>query len=108
MRSTSIRPKRSKPRRGQPTSRQTKEVRLGVYGRSGGRCELNLHPECIRGILPFAGPDPLSHGHLVHLHAKRRFGTSMENCAWGCYKCHLISLHNPKPCPPKPAMEKQA
>ena len=93
---------RSKPRRGQPTRKQMTEVRLAVYGRAGGRCELNLVDDCDGRVLPWKGPDAMSHGHLVHLRAKQRGGTSLANCKWGCYACHLVGLHNPKPCPPKP------
>lgn len=95
-----IRPRRRR-RRGEPTARQKRELRLAVYGRAGGCCELRMDAQCLTGPLPFDGEDEYRRGHLVHLGARRRHGWSMENCVWGCWRCHLIALHNPKPCPPK-------
>ena len=62
--------KRTKPRRGQPTTEEKAAVRLAVYERAGGRCELNLGPKCIEGILAFEGDTPWDHGHFVHIKAK--------------------------------------
>jgi hypothetical protein len=88
-----IRKKRPGTRRGQPTPAEKTAIRLDVYERCGGRCELNLMPDCIKGILPFEGETPWDHGHLVHVHAKRRFGTTVEGCRWGCHVCHLQGMH---------------
>lgn len=102
MKRVPIKKKRTKPRRGQATPEETAAVRLAVYERSQGFCELRLSPNCVKGKLPWDGPDPWSHGHLVHLKAKRRNSTTVEGSRWGCWFCHLVGLHNPKPCPPKP------
>jgi hypothetical protein len=90
---TPVRKKRPGTRRGQPTPEEVKAVRLAVFERAKGKCELNLIPECIKGVLPFEGDSPWDHGHLVHIHAKRRFGTTVDGCKWGCWKCHLVGVH---------------
>lgn len=91
---TPIRKKRSKPRRGEPTAEEKEALRREVYERCGGRCELNLHPNCAKGVLPWDG-EVYERWHLVHLHAKRRFGWSEKNnkLLGGCYNCHIISVH---------------
>jgi len=103
IRRSQIRKKRPSTRRGQATPAEVEKVRLAVYERAGGRCELGIMPNCIKGILPFDGETPLDHGHLVHMKAKRRYGTSVEICKWGCWPCHLQGLHNSlgKPVPAK-------
>lgn len=84
-----------------------KKVRMAVYTRSDGRCELKLRNDCIPGRLPFNGHTPWDHGHLVHLKSEGAGGkTDEENCRWGCWKCHLLGMHNgetkdKKPVPPK-------
>lgn len=88
-----IRKVRSKPRRGQPTPAEKKVIRDRVYEESGGRCELNLSPQCIRGVLPKDGDTPWNHWHLVHLKAKRVHGWRRDNVCGGCHFCHLIELH---------------
>jgi hypothetical protein len=90
---TPVRKKIPGTRRGQLTPEEMQAVRLAVYERAGGRCELHLMPDCIQGILPFEGETPWNHGHLVHIHAKRRFGTTVDGCRWGCWKCHLVGVH---------------
>ena len=96
------RKKRPGTRRGQPTPEDVTAVREAVYARSGGRCELNRSAFCIKGVLPFEGDSTYSHGHLVHLRGKGAGGKTDEaNCFWGCWHCHLVSLHNPKSVPPK-------
>jgi hypothetical protein len=70
------------------------EVRRAVYARAKGRCELNLSAECIPGVLPWDGETAMDHGHMVHIRNKRMWGTSVENCLWGCWKCHLIEMHS--------------
>lgn len=88
--------------------RRRKKVRLAVYERAGGLCELKLRNDCVRGVLAFKGETPWDHGHLVHKKSEGSGGkTDMENCCWGCWKCHLLGLHRGeydemnKPCPPK-------
>jgi hypothetical protein len=99
---TPIRRKRSKPRRGKPTVEEKAIVRRQVYERARGRCELRNLPDCIKGMLPFHGLNPWDHGHLVHLVSEGAGGpTNLENCRWGCWRCHLIGLHNPKSVPAK-------
>src|SRR5208282_940975 len=49
---TPIKKKRSKPRRGEPTAEEKARVRLAVFERAEGKCELNLGPKCIKGALP--------------------------------------------------------
>ena len=100
IRRTPIRKVRPGTRRGQATPAEVRSIREQVYERAGGRCELKLVPECIPGVLPFDGPI-MGRGHLCHIGAKRRHGTTVAGSKWGCWPCHLIGLHNPKPCPPK-------
>lgn len=94
-------------RRSVVKTKKRKEVRLQVFERSGGRCELNIRKDCM-GIVPFAGKTPYDHGHLVHLKSEGSGGkTDTKNCRWGCWPCHLLALHRGevsatnKPCPPK-------
>jgi hypothetical protein len=100
-RKTPLRPKRKRTRRGQPTPEEKAAIRLAVYERARGRCELNLGPKCIKGVLPFTG-DIFERWHLVHIHAKRRFGWGLDNLCGGCFWCHTDS-HNAggKPIPAK-------
>jgi hypothetical protein len=100
---TPVRKKRPGTRRGQPTPEEKAAIRLAVYERSGGRCELNLGPKCIKGILPFTGDSPLFHGHLVHVRSRGAGGKwTMENCLWGCVECHIGYSHTEgKPIPAK-------
>lgn len=97
-----IRKKRLSPRRGKATPQETAQVRRDVYVRARGYCELGKSPQCIRGRLPWDGLNPWDHGHLVHLVGKGAGGpTTVENCVWGCWHCHLVELHNPKSVPAK-------
>ena len=87
--------KRKTPRSKAKTNLRSK-IRLGVFERSGGRCELKLRDDCIPGVLPFTSRTgtPFDHGHLVHRLGEGAGGkTDMENCCWGCWKCHLLGLH---------------
>ena len=92
-RSTTPIRKRTKPRRGQPTPAEKTAIRLEVYERCEGRCELNLLPDCIKGVLPLDGETPWDHWHLVHIHSKRLGGWGLDNLKGGCWKCHLIGVH---------------
>lgn len=105
IRRTPIRKVRPGTRRGQPTSEQKGVIRFVAYERSGGRCDLDIHPEHVSGVLPFTG-SVFQRWHLVHLKAKRRFGWGEDNLCGGCFWCHSVALHQyggkDKPCPPKP------
>lgn len=97
-----IKKKRSKPRRGEPTREEKDAIRLAVYERAKGHCELHNLPNCVSGVLPFTGITPWDHGHLVHLKSLGAGGKwSMENCRLGCHICHLVGIHNPKSVPRK-------
>ena len=90
-------------RKGQPTMAEINAAKLAVYERSGGLCELNLGPKCIKGVLPFKGFTPWDHGHFVHIISKGAGGKyTAENGLWGCHECHL-GYHHTKGIPlPKP------
>ena len=91
---TPIKKKRSKPRRGEPTAEEKARVRLAVFERAEGKCELNLGPKCIKGALPFTGITPWDHGHFVHVKSKGAGGAfTEENGKWGCFQCHLGYMH---------------
>ena len=93
---TPPRKRRATPRRGEPTDEEKAIERRRVYDRCGGRCELNLMPDCIKGVLPFEGSTPWDHWHLVHKHSKRRFGWTEaqgNTLLGGCWRCHLIGVH---------------
>lgn len=92
--------KRKGTRRGQATPAEVREVREDVWERAVGRCELRLSSDYVSGILPWDGP-VLGRGHLVHMKGRRMWGTSVDICKLGCWHCHLVMMHNPKPCPPK-------
>lgn len=92
-RSSAIRKKRpGPPRRGELTQAEKDAIRLRVYEETGGRCQLNIMPNCMRGVLPFDG-GVRERWHLVHIRAKRRFGWGRENLTGGCPVCHLDGLH---------------
>ena len=89
-------------RRGELTPDEKEAERLRVYNRAGGMCELRgedgqpLDPGHWEGVLPLTGDSPWSHGHLVHLHAKRpAFWSEAQGntLLWGCPACHLIGMH---------------
>ena len=93
-RKTEIRKRRSKPRRGALSREEKHSIKQAIYDRAGGQCELRLSPQCIRGVLPFDGPDPWSHAHLVHLKSRGAGGDwSAGNLRNGCWHCHLVSMH---------------
>ena len=93
-RSAPPRKRRSKPRRGQPTREEKSSLRLAVYERAGGRCEIRLHKDCSGDrILPYDG-EVLFRAHLVHLKSRGAGGKwTMENCRLGCAPCHTGSMH---------------
>ena len=71
-------------------------IRLAVFQRSGGYCELQASPRCWE----IAGWE---FGHLCHIVHRSRGGEwSLDNCRWGCPECHIGWEHNGgKPCPKK-------
>ena len=91
-------PRKKRPgvRRGQPTKAQKKAERERVYERANGLCQLHLMPGCSgRRVLPWEGP-LMARAHLVHLHAKRRFGWTEADgntLLIGCYECHIVGMH---------------
>jgi len=72
------------------------EVRVQLYQRSGGQCELRLSPKCW-GQFTFAQM------HTCHVRSRARCGTwDLDNLKAGCAECHIGWEHNGgKPCPPK-------
>lgn len=91
-RSAPPRKKRPGVRKGQPTNEEKAAIRRQVYEEAGGRCELHLMPNCMRGVLPFDG-GVRERWHLVHIRSKRRFGWARENLCGGCPVCHLDGVH---------------
>lgn len=87
-------PRRRKPRRGELTREEKAAVRLAVYERAIGCCEVMKHPQCIRNVvLPWDG-DVFVRGHLAHIKSKGAGGKfTEENLVWACWRCHLISGH---------------
>lgn len=88
--------KRPTLRRGQPSAEEIHEMRVLIYEKSGGRCELHLLPTCKTGVLPFDG-DLLERWHLVHVRHRRRFGWPTEGpfrMRGGCYECHIRGMHH--------------
>lgn len=92
LRRSPIRKKRSTPRRGQLSALEVEIIRVRVYEETGGRCELQTMPNCMRGVLPLFG-GVRERWHLVHLKNKRRFGWGRHNLAGGCPVCHLDGAH---------------
>ena len=97
-----VRRKRTKPRRGQPTKSEKAAERDRVYARCEGTCELRaekgrpLHERHIDGWLPKNSTSVLYQWHLVHVHAKRRFGWTEaqgNTLLGGCYWCHIVGMH---------------
>lgn len=89
---TPVRKKRPGTRKGEPTPEEKAKIRRDVYDECGGRCELNLLPNCMKGVLPFDG-DVFERWHLVHKKSKRRFGWGRDNLCGGCPVCHLVGIH---------------
>jgi len=91
-----IKKRRTKPRRGEPTKAEKEAERDRIYDRCRGTCELNLMPNCWKGVIPKTGETPWDHWHLVHLHSKRRFGWTEaqgNTLLGGCPECHLVGMH---------------
>ena len=97
---TPIRKRRATPRRGEPTKQEKAQIRETVYELSVGMCELRLLPGCLKGPLPYQG-GLRERWHLVHLHAKRRFGWGLDNLCGGCAVCHLDGMHGQGLKPPQ-------
>lgn len=109
-------PRSRKPRRGQPTKGEKATERQRVYERSGGMCELRddkgepLHERHLSGVLlPDGGV--VWGWHLVHLHAKRRFGwreSDGNTLLGGCFWCHIVAMHEQGKKPVIPERGEQA
>lgn len=87
---TPVRKRRAKPRRGQPTTQEKGAIRERVYAACGGLCQLRIDKKRCSGdrVLPLDG-DLFERWHLVHRHAKRRFGFDQGDALrGGCYWCH--------------------
>lgn len=96
LRKTPLRKRRPGVRRGQPTPEEKRSIRLEVYRRAQGRCELHNLPDCIPGVLPWDG-GVFQRGHLVHLRSRGAGGGwTLDNLRWGCWRCHLIGIHQGK------------
>ena len=83
-------------RRGELTKAEKEAERDRVYERCGGRCELNLVPQCWKGVIPKNGDTPWDHWHLVHYHSKRpAFWSEAQGniLLGGCPACHLEGMH---------------
>lgn len=77
-------------------------LRIFVFMRDRGRCtkcgrRIALTEEDATWQMPVM--------HLAHIRNKRNHGDTKENTRARCPDCHLVGDHNPKPCPPKPALE---
>lgn len=106
-----IKKRRTRIRRGKLTKKERAGIRLAVYERCGGRCELKLRDDCLNsefdGPLPFKGKSPWDHWHMVHKKSEGAGGkTDLENCCGGCWRCHLLGIHrgetrDTKPVPAK-------
>lgn len=93
-RRTPLKKRRSKPRRGAQTPAEITAVRLARYEHAEGRCELQKGTGCIKGVLPWDGPDAFSHGHLAHVLGRGAGGKwTFENTRWACWWCHLVAVH---------------
>jgi hypothetical protein len=108
MKRTAIRKRRPTLRRGELTKLEKEAIRRQVYADCGGQCELNLAPECIKGMLPYEGETPWDHWHLVHRRNKRMHGWKRENLCGGCPFCHLVVLHSYGKDGKKPVPKKEA
>ena len=89
-------PRKRRPgtRRGQPTKEEKARIRLQVYERADGRCELRLHKDCSgERVLPWGG-DVFERAHLVHLKSRGAGGMwEASNLVIGCFACHIGSMH---------------
>jgi 5-methylcytosine-specific restriction endonuclease McrA len=77
--------------------RHITEIRLQLFERSGGRCELQLGPQCWDWI----SWDTM---HTAHIVSRARGGPwDLDNLLAACPACHAAQ-HNGgfKVCPPKP------
>lgn len=74
-------------------------LRLACYMRDGGRCT-----KCAVRV-SFEGDDHRPPMHMAHIRNKRNYGDVIANVTTRCPDHHLVDMHNPKPCPPKPSLE---
>lgn len=94
IRRSPIRKKRLKPRRGELTKAEKEALRIAVYIRDRGKCQLRLHKQCSADReLPYDG-ELLFRAHLVHLKSRGAGGKwTMDNMVIGCAACHSGSMH---------------
>lgn len=73
-----------------------KELRVAVYERARGLCEMKIKHVCE----VYAG---WVSGHLAHIKSRGSGGSDeLGNVLWACAPCHMASHNcNNKPCPPK-------
>lgn len=71
-------------------------LRLACFERDHGCCQW---PECGKR-LPFDG-HVMQRAHMAHIRNKRMWGDTLDNVRILCPEHHLVSEHNPKPCPKK-------
>ena len=82
-----------KRRKRQPSAKEKAAIRLLVYERDAGRCQLHLGPKCNPNTLPFDG-ELLFRAHLCHIIPKSRGGKfEPDNLRIGCAQCHLGYEH---------------
>jgi len=71
------------------------EVRLQLFERSEGKCELRRSPKCWDSI-------SWQSFHAAHIVSKGRGGTfTLANLRAACPECHGWEHNGGKPCPPK-------
>lgn len=82
---------------------QRRQLRIALYERCGGRCEMKLSPKCL-GRIYFEGGF-FNSMHMAHKERRWKFpdgGWNLDNLLAGCIECHMGWEHNGgKPCPPK-------
>jgi 5-methylcytosine-specific restriction endonuclease McrA len=77
-----------------PTSAEKNAIRLAVYQRDRGLCQLQLHKRCSGSmVLPYRG-NVFVRAHLVHIKSRGAGGSwELSNLLIGCPNCHLGSVH---------------
>lgn len=94
-----------RPRRrgGVPKGPTYIKVRLAVFARAHGICELNHRYDCIRTAVAFKGKTTNDHGYLHYIQGYKFGGkTDNENCRWACWRCELL-----EPCKEAPRVALQ-
>ena len=79
-----------------PTKAEKGVLREQVWIDQGGRCKRCRRPVLLHG-------DLFQRMHLSHKRGGiHRSNWSRENVEGLCNDCHMVGVHNPKPCPPRP------